>query len=154
MLCVYIKEDRGFKFEVKELLPRGGDWVWDTVANMLKWWGKESISATGWRVASVVWGLYDPSRWEWKAQIPQSLLPKHDLWNGVGSSVLTLPATLLGGLFSVPASEKCWDSASYPPTLLKRGWKNPSKQCENSFWCDKNSKYVFLTTEDSKLWRA
>lgn len=30
-------------------------------------------------VASVVWGLYDPSRWEWKAQIPQSLLPKHDL---------------------------------------------------------------------------
>lgn len=137
-----------------------GDWVWDTVANMLKWWGKGYISATGLYVLHQLYELYevckaaDPSRWEWKVQIAQSLLPKCDLRNGVGSSVLSLPATPLGGLFSVSALEKCWDSALYPPTLLKRGWKNPSKQCENSFWCDKNSKYVFLTTEDSKLWRA
>lgn len=85
---------------------------------------KGHISATG---LHVLYQLYeackaaDPSRWEWKAQIPQSLLPKHDLSNGVGSSVLSLPTTPLGGLFSVSALEKCWESAWYPPTLLKRG---------------------------------
>lgn len=137
--CVYTMKDTGFKsLRRKNCSQEEGNWIWDMLANMLKWWGE------GYYISATVYICCITSmRWRFqqaKAEGPNSFISAAQKgpikW--VGSSVLSMAATHSGGLFSISPLYKCWDSASNHSSLLKRGRNKLFKQRENSsFWCDR-----------------
>lgn len=108
MLCVYTKEGRGFKSEVKQLLPGGGELDLGHGSPCAEVVGQRCcISATGLHGLNqsheVAFAkLLIPARGGGRPRfLTQSLQHKHDLSNGVGSSALVCQPPLHRG-FSLP----------------------------------------------------
>lgn len=137
--CVCTKKDTGFRsLRWNKHSQEEQKWTWGMAANALKVMGRRVLHQCNRFTSGVsaVRGGVCKAAESGRHKFLNLCCPNTTYWMGWEAQ---LPAARLGGLFSVSPLQKCWDSASHHPSLSKRSWNKPRKQCETyCFWNNKN----------------